>query len=325
MRRRGFLAGLGGAAAWPLALRSPRAQRPPVPVIGWIAPGTPVSDYLRAFKQGLLELGYREGETIVLAVRPALRGPSQVPELVRELLALNPALIVAIGPTVQPARLAAGSLPIVFGISADPVEAGLVASLSRPGGNLTGATFLSYELNAKRLELLRETFPRMSRVAILSNPMHAGERIELRELERAAESVGLRLRYVRIVSGSDLDAAFDDIRRAQSEAVLALPDALIMQQRLRIIGFAGELRIPAMSGWAPFARSGGLLTYGPNLDAMIRRLAIHVDRILKGAKPSELPVEQPTRFELIVNLLAAARLGIVIPPSVLVRADEVIE
>src|SRR6476646_8461339 len=325
MQRRTFITLLGGAAlAWPLGAQ---AQHPTtVPRIGWIAIGTPQgSEFLEAVKQGLRQLGYVEGRSIIIETRWPTDIRDRVPELVRELLALNVQVIVALGAIVPLVRRAIDSTPVVFGYSGDPVEAGLVNSISRPGGNFTGATYLSYEVNAKRVELLREAFPHVTRVAILSNPLHPGEQGELKESEQGAKRLGIDVSFTQVRSAAEIQPALERIRAGGAEAMIVLPDGLVMQHRKQIIEFAALQRIPAISGWSEFAKSGGTMTYGPNLNASFQRLAIYVDKILKGANPGELAVEQPTRFELVINLKAAKALGLNVPASVLGRADEVIE
>jgi putative ABC transport system substrate-binding protein len=325
MRRRDFITVLGSAtAAWPLVARA--QQAPSVPRIGWIAVGTPQgSEFFEAVRQGLRQLGYVEGQSVIIEPRwPADIG-DRVLELVRELLALKVQVIVAQGAIVPLVRRVIDSTPVVFGYSGDPVEAGLVNSLSRPGGNFTGATFMSYELNAKRVELLREAFPHVKRVAILSNPLHPGEPGELKESEKGAERLGIELSYAKMRLVAEIEPALERIREAGAEGMIVLPDGLVMLHRRKIIEFAALQRIPVISGWSEFARSGGTMTYGPNLKAVFQRLAIYVDKILKGANPGELAVEQPTKFELVINLKAAKALGLDVPPMLLARADEVIE
>ena len=325
MRRREFVGLLSSAAVtWPLALR---AQQPAgVPRIGWITIGRPEeSEFFEAFRQGLRQLGYVEGLSVIIETRWPAHNGDRVPELVRELLALNVQVIVAQGAIVPVVRQAIDSTPVVFGYSGDPVEAGLVNSIRRPGGNFTGATYMSYELNAKRIELLREAFPRVTRVAILSNPLHPGEQRELEESVRGAERLGIGLSYAHMRSVAEIETAFERIRAAGAEAIIVLPDALVMLLRKQIIEFAALQRIPVISGWSEFAKSGGTMTYGPNLKASFRLLAAYVDKILKGANPGELPVEQPTKFELVINLKAAKAIGLEVSPTLLARADEVIE
>jgi putative ABC transport system substrate-binding protein len=325
MKRREFITLLGGAAvAWPSGAQ---AQQPAtVPRIGWIAIGTPQgSEFLEAVKQGLRQLGYVEGRSIIVETRWPTDIGNRVPELVRELLALNVQVIVAQGAIVPLVRRVIDSIPVVFGYSGDPVEAGLVNSFNRPGGNFTGATYMSYEVNAKRIELLREAFPHVTRVAMLSNPLHPGEQRELKESERGAKRLEIGVSYAQMRSAAEIEPAFERIRAAGAEAMIVLPDGLVMQHRKRIIEFAVLQRIPVMSGWSEFAKSGGTMTYGPNLKDSFQRLAIYVDKILKGANPGELAVEQPTKFELVINLKAAKAIGMEVSPILLGRADEVIE
>jgi putative tryptophan/tyrosine transport system substrate-binding protein len=325
MKRREFITLLGGAAvAWPLGAQ---AQQPAtVPRIGWIAIGTPQgSEFLGAVQQGLRQLGYVEGRSIIIETRWPTDIRDRVPELVRELLALNVQVIVAQGAIVPFVRPVINSTPVVFGYSGDPVEAGLVNSFSRPGGNFTGATFMSYEVNAKRVELLHEAFPHVTRVAILSNPLHPGEQRELKESEQGARRLEIEVSYAKMRSSTEIEPAFERIGAAGAEAMIVLPDGLIMQHRKRIIEFAVLQRIPVISGWSEFAKSGGTMTYGPNLNDSFQRLAIYVDKILKGANPGELAVEQPTKFELVINLKAAKAIGLEVSPILLGRADEVIE
>jgi len=329
MKRREFITLLGGAAVvpsifWPIAAL---AQQPAgVPRIGWIGIGTPQgSEFLEAVRQGLRQLGYVENRSVIIEQRWPADIRDRVPELVRELLALNVQVIVAQGAIVPLVRRVIDSTPVVFGYSGDPVEAGLVNSFSRPGGNFTGATFMSYEVNAKRVELLHEAFPHVRRVAILSNPLHPGEQRELKESELGAKRLGIGLSYAHMRSVAEIEPAFERVRAAGADAMIALPDALVMLRRKQIIEFAARQRIPVISGWSEFAKSGGTMTYGPNLKASFQRLAIYVDKILKGANPGELAVEQPTKFELVINLKAAKAIGLPIPPLFLARADEVIE
>jgi putative ABC transport system substrate-binding protein len=322
-RRRDVITLLGGAAVWPLPAR---AQSAKVSRVGWIAIGTPQgSEFLEAVRQGLWDLGYVEGRSQFFEPRWPADVSDRVSEFVRELKALNVQVIVAQGAIVPFVRRAIDATPVVFGYSGDPVEAGLVNSYSRPGGNFTGATFMSYELNAKRVELLHEAFPHVARATILSNPLHPGEQRELKETEQGARRLGIELTFAQMRSAADIDPAFDLIRDARAEAMIVLPDGLVMLHRKRIIEFAVERRIPLISGWSEFAKSGGTITYGPNLKVVFQRLAIYVDKILKGANPAELAVEQPTKFELVINLKATNAIGLAVPPMLVARADQVIE
>lgn len=314
-------------ALTPLAVQ---AQAPhTMPRIGWISLAAPEdaesSPFFEAFRQGLRELGYVEGRNLMIEARWARGDPERGGELAKELVGLRMAAIVTQGAAIRAVRPVAGTVPVVFGLSADPVQAGLVDSLARPGRNFTGTTFMSYEVNAKRLELLKEAFPTVSRIALLSNPEHPGEHIELETSRKTAMALGLAIQYVPVRSVQEFEPAFAAIAKEGAEAIVILPDALVMQHRARLIEFTTKLGIPTVSGWSAFARSGGVMTFGPNLRDSFRALARSVDKILKGATPAEVPVEQPTTFELVVNLRAARALGITIPQSILARADEVIE
>jgi len=297
--------------------------------IGWIAIGSPTSTtslFLDAVKLGLRELGYVEGRNLVIEARWAEGTLEQVAELTVDLMRARVEIIVAQGQTIHKVKEAVGGrIPIVFGFSGDPVEAGFVASLSRPGGNLSGVAYMTFELVGKRIELLREVLPGVSRVAILANPLHPGESRELSSSQAAARQLGIALQYLPVRSGKDFEAAFAAMTRERAEAIIAFPDALIMLQRKAIADYSMRRRIPAVSGWADFARDGNLMTYGPNLSDSWRRVASYVDKILKGAKPGDLPVEQPTKFELVINMKTAKAIGLTVPQSVLARADEVIQ
>ncbi len=317
-----FLA-LGVLAAPPAtdAQRTVKVQR-----VGWLAfgaesPGT--AALIQAFREGMRDKGWIEGQNLALEVRWG--GRDRAAELAAELVRLKTDVIVSVGPMVFGAQAAAGTVPVVFGFSGDPVEARLVGSLARPGGNLTGITFLAFELVHKRLELLKEALPGLSRVAVLANVLHAGEQTELRESRAAARRLGLTLQYVPVRAVADVPAAFETIVTERAQAIVAFPDVLIMSQAKAIAAFAAKHRIPAVSGWAQFAEDGNFMTYGPNLRESWRQVATFVDRILRGAPPADIPVEQASKFELVVNLSTARALGVTIPPSLLLRADRTIE
>jgi putative ABC transport system substrate-binding protein len=307
---------------------SPRAlaqQSTPVRV-GWIsldrAEGSP---FFEAFRAGLHDLGWVEGRNLAIEARWAAGSRERLESMAAELVALKPHVIATQGGALQPFRGAGTTIPIVFGYSGDPVQAGFVESLARPGRNFTGVSFLSLELVGKRIELLKDAMPRLTRVSILASPEHPGEQAELRASQAAAKTLGVALEYFPVRTEPELEQAFAAIPRSRSEAVVVFPDALTLRTRERIARFGVEHRMPVVSGWAQYAESGCLLTYGPNLRVSYRRLATYVDRILKGAKPAELPVELPTSVELVVNLKTAKALGFTIPPAVLARADQVLE
>jgi putative ABC transport system substrate-binding protein len=292
--------------------------------VGFLALTSGPTTQYEAFRQGLSGLGYEEGKNINIEYR-ASEDRSKLTELANELVQSKVEVIVAQGAALRPAKAATQLIPIVFGLSGDPVEAGLVASVARPGGNMTGVTFLALELVGKRLELLKEAVPRVSRVAVLANPEHPGEKRELEETRTAARSLGLTLQYVEVKRPADFDKAFDAITSERVDGLLVFPEILTMTHRQRIADFATKSRLPGMFGWRDYVDAGGLMSYGPDLvDIYRKRISVYVDKILKGSKPADLPVEQPTKFELIINLKTAKQIGITIPPNVLARADRVI-
>jgi putative tryptophan/tyrosine transport system substrate-binding protein len=318
-----LIAGLSLAPAVPLA------QSTTIHRIGWLSLAGPEdvdsSPYFEAFRAGLRDLGFIEGRNLTIEARWARGEPDRGLELAKELVGLGVAAIVTQGVAIRAARQVAGSVPVVFAMSADPEKAKLVDSLARPGGNFTGVTFMSYEVNAKRLQLLKEVLPGVSRIALLSNPEHAGEEGELEVSRRTAAVLGMTIQYVPVRSAKDFEAAFAAIANERAEAMIVLPDALMMQHRARVMDFAMSHRIPAVSGWPAFARSGGVISYGPHLRDSFRAVARSASKILNGAKPADIPVEQPTKFELIVNAKAARDIGLTLPSFLLARADEVIE
>jgi putative ABC transport system substrate-binding protein len=322
--RRGLLAALGACA-----LGTPSytfAQQPVRFRVGWIsldrADGSP---FFEAFRSGLRDLGWVEGRNLDIEARWAAGSRERLEPMAAELVAAKPHVIVTQGGALQPFRRIGDKTPIVFGFSGDPIQAGFVESLARPGRNATGVSFLALELVGKRVELLKDMIPKLVRIAILASPEHPGEQAELRASEATAKTLGLALEYFPVRTEPELEQAFAAIPRSRSEAVVVFPDALTLRTRERIARFGLEQRIPIVSGWAQFAESGCLMSYGPNLRVSYRRLATFVDRILKGAKPAELPVELPTTVELVVNMRTARALRLTIPPTVLARADQVIE
>jgi len=311
--------------AAPLAAEAqPATAAPKVAFLGNASPllSGPGLDALRG---GLRELGYVEGQTIVIESRFADGQPERVQGLVRELLALAPDVVVAAGPQALRAfKQATVSVPIVMAIISDPVEEGLVVSLARPGGNLTGLAFQNQVLTAKRLELLKEAVPKVSRVAVLWDS-HFSINSGYKQAETAARALQLRLQLLAVRGAADLEPAFNAARTGRADALLVLASPLLNANRQTVIEAAARRRLPATYEEKRFVEAGGLMSYGPNFLDMNRRAAIYVDKILKGAKPADLPVEQPTKFELVINLKTAKALGLTIPPSLLLRADQVIE
>jgi putative ABC transport system substrate-binding protein len=327
-RRRLVLALIAGALAAPVASF---AQQPAkIARVGFLYPGFPDgvgSVGLRALRDGLHELGYVEGKNLQLELRWGEGKIERLPALAAELVQLKVDVIVAAtSPSVVAARQATRTIPIVMPTSSDPAGDGLVASLAHPGGNITGLSIMSPELGEKRIQLLKELFPRVSHpMAVLWNPDYVGMRARFEQARVAAPAVGLTVRSVEVRDTRELDAAFEAITREHPEALLLLVDPFTFSQRSRIVEFAAEQRIPAMYETSDFVDVGGLISYGPIVADQYRRAAAYVDKILRGAKPADLPIEQPTKFELAINMRAAKALGIKFPESILLRADKVIE
>jgi putative ABC transport system substrate-binding protein len=275
------------------------------------------------FRQGLRELGYVEGQTIRLEYRWAEGKPDRLPALAAELVRLNVDAIVTGGEqAVLAVKQATSTIPIIMGASNDPVGAGLVASLARPGGNVTGMTILSPELSRKRLELLKEAAPRTSRVAILYNPAFPGTALDLKQTRDAARTLGLALHDIEVQRSTQFETAFAGARE-RTDALIPLADPFFTAHHVRIVELARKHRLPGIYYWKEYVVAGGLMSYGPSLHELYRRTATHVDKILKGAKPADLPIEQPTTFELVINLTTAKTFGLTIPQSLVVRADQV--
>ena len=305
-------------------------QTKKVPRIGYLAPVFPCSGSvpsLEAFRRGLGDLGYVEDRNITIDCRSAEGKLDRQPELAAELVQLKAHVIVAAGgePTARAAKQATQTIPIVMTNVGDPVVTGLVASLARPGGNVTGLVTMSPELSGKRLELLREAFPKVSRVALFWNSANPEQEPQIKEIKVAGQALGVQLQILEVRGANDFDKAFLAITKDQAEALLTLPDPLSVSQGRRIADFAATHRLPAMYPRMEFVDAGGLMAYGPSYNDLFRRAATYVDKILKGAKPADLPVEQPTKFEFIINLKAAKQIGLTIPPNVLARADRVIK
>jgi putative tryptophan/tyrosine transport system substrate-binding protein len=330
MWRRTLVSLLGSVtASWPLAARAQQSGK--VPRVGWIVLGGPaggvpdIFSYYDSFRAGLTDLGYVEGSNIVLVARSAAGIPERLPGLIDELLREDLSVVVSPGPAIRVVPERVKSIPVVFAFSGDPVAAGLVDTLSHGKGNLTGLTYMAVELNGKRIDLMKELLPEVSRVTLLTNPIHPGERLEVAESRRVATALGISLQYLQVRTPAEFDAAFRAMSDSKTQGIVAVPDSLIMLQRSRLVEFAKDKKIPVISGWSEFAQSGGLMTYGPNSSKLFRRLAGYVDKIIHGAKPSEIPIEQPTTFELVINRKTAKSIGLTIPPSILALADEVVE
>jgi ABC-type uncharacterized transport system substrate-binding protein len=326
MQRREFITLLGGAAAaWPLAAG---AQTPPkIPRVGYIAGSnaTSTEHMVGAFRQRLRELGYVEGQTIALEVRYAEGRSDRMPELVAELVGLKMDVLVA-GNSVAAlaAKKATGTIPIVI-VTPDPVALGLVASLARPGGNVTGLSYFNEAIIAKRVQLLKEFVPGLARIAVLRNPSIAVHATFWQDTEVAARKLGVALQPLDVRGPEDFEAAFAAATRGNAQALIALDDALTVAHRTRIVALAASSRLPAMYGLREFPDDGGLMSYGPSFADLFRRAATYVDKILKGAKPADLPVEQPTKIELVINRKTANVLGLTVPPTLFAQADDIIE
>jgi putative ABC transport system substrate-binding protein len=302
------------------------AQKPrKVQKLGFLTVATGVGQQgnYDVFRQALRELGYAEGQNILIEYRTA-DDRSRLAELATELVDWKPDVIVAAGGAGRPAKDATNTIPIVFLTSGDPIEAGFVSSLARPGGNMTGITWLAFELVGKRLELLKEAVPAVSRVAVLASPAHPGEQRELLETQNTARTFGTILQYHQLRASADVDQAFAAIIKEKANALLAFPDPVTLGHRKQIAEFAAHNRIPSVFGFREYVEGGGLMSYGPSREEPQRRIAVFVDKILKGAKPADLPVELPRKFEFVINLKTAKQIGLTIPPNVLARADKVI-
>jgi len=319
------------AAIWLLvAPLAGAAQQPAkVPRIGYLSPLSPSSDSTRieAFRQGLRDFGYVEGQNIAIEYRYAEGKFNRLPDLAAELVRFKvDVIVVASTPGILAAKNATSTIPIVMALSADPVPTGLVSSLARPGGNITGLSLLSGELSGKRLELLKEVVPNLSRVAVLWDPVNPATLLQLRETEAAAQVLGVQLQPLEVRGPNpDFERAFQDTAGGQAGALITLDDLLILIHRRKIVDFAAKKRLPAMYGFRELPDAGGLMSYTANRSHLFRRAATYVDKLLKGAKPADLPVEQPTRFEFVINMKTAKALGLTIPPSILIRADQVIQ
>src|SRR5262245_23054513 len=327
MKRREFITLLGGAAAWPLAARG---QQSAVPVIGFLNITSPdgYAERLRGFRQGLKDTGHVEGENVAIEYRWAEDQPDRLPSLATELVRRQVAVIATLGTTnsALAAKAATTTIPIVFAVGEDPVRLGLVVSLARPAGNLTGINFFNSELTAKRLELLHELVPTATRVAVLINPTEAANaETTVRDVQSAAHAIGLQIQVHNASTSREIEAVFATFGHARPDALFVVGDALFNSRRVQLVHLAQRYGIPATFGSRVYPEVGGLMSYGTNIMDAFRQAGVYTGRILKGAKPAELPVVQSTKFELIINHPTARMLGITVPDKLLARADEVIE
>ncbi len=310
----------------PLAVDAQKEKQ--VSRVGFLASSSAerVGSRLAAFRQGLRALGYLEGQNILIDQRYAEGRSEDLPKLAAELVNLGVDVLVTEGtPAARAAKTATSLIPVVMGNAGDPVGSGLAASLARPGGNVTGLSDFSLDLVAKRLEFLRTVDPSISHIAVLLNPTNPTNPLELRQMQAAAPKLGVKLSSLETRGGDDLERAFEAIKKRRLGAVLLAGDAIFGLHREQIVALAASSRLPTLYGSRPFVDSGGLMSYGTNFDDLFRRAAAYVDKILKGAKPANLPIERPTKFELVINMRAAKALGLTIPQSLLIRADHVVE
>ena len=313
-----------------LALPFPaQAQQPTkIPRIGFLVANNPsaVAARIEAFREGLRQLGYVEGKNIVIEWRSAEGKPDRLPALVAELVRLKVDIIVTAGATsTRAAKEVTVTIPIVMTNDGDPVASGVVASLARPGGNITGLSTLAPELSGKQLELLKETIPKLSRVAVFGTSTRPGNAQSLKEVELAAKAFGVKLQYLDVLDPKDIETAFRAASKGRADAVLVLAGPVLLSQRIHVVDLAVKNRLPAMYPQSDYMDAVGLMFYGPSTTDLFRRAATYVDKILKGRTPADLPVEQPMKFEFIINLKAAKQIGLTIPPNVLARADKVIK
>jgi len=327
MNRRAFLAGLGGAAAWPLVAR---AQQVPLPVVGFVNGGLPDAStgWVAAFREGLGEAGYVEGQNVTVGYHWMDGQYDRLPALMADLVRRRVAVIATPGypPAAIAAKAATATIPIVFGVGDDPVKLGLVASLARPGGNATGINVFSSEVIAKRLGLVHELLPKVTRIAVLVNPGNAvTTETTLRSVQDAARTIGLQIQVLNATTSGEIDAAFTTLVRERSDALFVSPNGFFNGQRLQIVTLAARDRIPAFYVNRDFVTVGGLMSYGTDNVDMYRQVGVYTGSILKGAKPADLPVVQSTKFEFVINLTTAKALGIDVPPTLLSLADELID
>jgi putative ABC transport system substrate-binding protein len=325
MKRRLFLASALAVPFLPRSIAAQPAAR--VARVGWLTAqqASSLTPFLSALRVGFGDYGYEEGRNLLVEYRYGDDAIERVPELAAELVRLPIDVMMAQGAAVPVISKLGLTVPVVYVFSGDPVSAGFADSLARPRGNMTGLTFMAAEFNGKRLQLLRDIIPDLRRVAIVANPAHPGEHLERAYSESAGRQLGLTVEYYPTRTSAELTAALTAMTAHPPQAISLFSDGFAIQNRQRIIDFAMKQRAPVISGWPVFAQSGALCTFGPRLTESYKRLAYYVDRILKGAKPADLPIEQPTKFELVVNLKTAKALGLTIPQTVLLQADEVIQ
>jgi ABC-type uncharacterized transport system substrate-binding protein len=327
MRRREFITLLGGAAAtWPLTAHAQQAGK--IPRIGFMGNSTPAmeANLVGPFREGLRELGYEEGHNLIIEFRWAEGKYDRFPALIAELLAANVDVLVTAGtPATLAIKKATSTVPLIFIAVGDPVGTGVVPSLARPGGNITGLSSIAPDLEGKRLGLLREVVPQLSHVAFFLNPANPFHTGSMRQALVAAQSLGIKLQPLEVRKSEDLDSAFATVAKQKPDALLILADRVFLHSRRRIMEFAVQQRLPSINAYRELVEAGGLMSYGPSYEDMHRRAAGYVDKILKGAKPADLPIEQPAKFTLLINLKAAKVLDLDVPPALLARADEVIE
>lgn len=321
------ISALAGGLALALSMVTPASAQPAPPRVTWVSPA-PIGDggpFFEELRRGLREFGYVEGRNIQLEAAWGDGTPQRAARLIAEVVAAGPAIIVAQGSMGPLASKAVTGIPVVFGYSGDPIEAGMIDSLARPGRHMTGLTYMTLELVGKRMELLKELLPRARRIAVIASPGHPGDTSERRTSQAAAERLGIAIDYFEVTGNLPFAELLAAVEKSRPDAAMFFPTQVIIGNRARIAEWSLKNKLPTISGWAQFAEGGNVMSYGPNLTDASRRLAFYVDRILKGARPGDLPVELPTRVELVVNQKTARAIGVAVPQSVLLRADRIIE
>jgi ABC-type uncharacterized transport system substrate-binding protein len=326
VKRREFISLLGGAASWPLAARAQQGERvQQIARVGILNYAAARDVRVTQFLNALRDLGYVDGRNLAVVHRWADGVLDRLPELAAELVASGVDVIIALGPAVWAAKRTTTTVPIVIAFSGDPVGDGVVSSLARPGGNITGFSYMSTDLAAKRLELLSKAFSKNNRIAVLYNPREPATRLEMQETEAAARALGVTLQHLTAGHPDELEQAFAAAVRERADAVLVFTHGFAVLNRARIMELAARNGLPTLYGWRDFVDEGGLMSYGPDIQVLVKGAAGYVDRIVRGEKPGDLPIQQPVRLQLAINLKTAKALGLEIPPTLLARADEVIE